>query len=159
MAGLLTPILNEIQTALRATLNTEKDVLDNTLADVRSAAIRIEFPNMFQEEAPWVNVFPFSEFNPDQESNITDDIPWGVVTSVVIDGENTEDLIKDVDVYTSAMLKSIIKHGTDPWKLNGEADVFLNSISPDAFFPDETTALVIGNFIQWTFRREYNLTS
>lgn len=159
MAGLLTPILNEIQTALRATLNTEKDVLDSTLADVRSAAIRIEFPNMFQEEAPWVNIFPFSEFSPDQESNITDDIPWGVVTSVIIDGDNTESLIKDVDVYTSAILKSIIKHGGD-WTLNGVCDqVIVNSISPDAFFPDETSGIVIGNFIQWTFRREYNLTS
>jgi len=159
MPGLLTPILNEIQTALQATLNTEKDVLDNTLADIRSAAIRIEFPNMFQEEAPWVNIFPFGEFTPDEESNITNDIPWSVITSIVIDGDNTESLIKNVDVYTSAMLKSIIKHGAD-WTLNGTCDLVIpNSISPDAFFPDETGAIVIGNFIQWTFRKEYNLTS
>ena len=160
MAGLLTPVLLEIQTALRATLNTEKNVLDSSLADVRSDAIRVEFAtSTFAEEYPWVTIFPFSEFNPNQESNITDEIPWGIVTNIDIAGENSEDLIKAVDVYTTAMMKSIIKHGAD-WTLNGVCDqIMLNSISPDAFEGEEDGSIVIGNFVQWTFRVEYNLTT
>ena len=159
MAGLFTPILNEIQTALRADLNTEKDVFDSTLDDVASGAIRIEYPQMFAEQYPWVNIFPFSEFNPDQQSNITDEIPWGVITAVEIAGENTEDLIKDIDVYTSAIIKAVIKHGGD-WTLNGVCDnIILNGITPDAFEGEEQGSIVAGNFIQWTFLKEYNLTS
>ena len=60
MAGLLTPILEEIQTALRATMNTEKNVFDSSLANVLSASIKIELPHLFPEQYPWVNIFPFN---------------------------------------------------------------------------------------------------
>ncbi len=159
MAGLLTPILNEIQIALRATLNTEKDVFDSTLADVRSDAIRIELPNLFAEEYPWVNIFPFNEFIPNQQSNITDNIPWGVAVTVEITGDNSEQLLKDIDVYTSAVLKSIIKHGAD-WTLNGKCDqLTLNTITPNAFVNEPEGGVVVGNFLQFTFDVEYNLTT
>jgi len=75
MAGLLTPILAEIQTALRATMNTEKDVLDSTLDDIVSAAIRIQYSGGIIEDDIWVNIFPWGETSPNQESNITDNIP------------------------------------------------------------------------------------
>ncbi len=158
MAGLLTPILAEIQTALRATMNTEKDVLDSTLADVVSGAIRIQYSGGIMQDSVWVNIFPWGETSPNQESNITDDIPWGVVTEVLTNGDNSEALIKAVDVYTSAMMKSIIKHGDD-WHLNGVADVFLLSINPEKFDGRQEGEILTGTWLQWLFRKEYNLTS
>lgn len=159
MAGLLTPILAEVQTALRATLNTEKDVLDSTLADVTSTAIRIQYPGGIMEDDIWVNIFPWGETSPNQESNRTDNIPWGVVTEVQINGDNSEDLIKAVDVYTSAMMKSIIKHGDD-WSLNGTADmVEIVLINPEMFDGGQDGEIRAGTFIQWQFEKEYDLTS
>jgi len=159
MAGLLTPILAEVQTALRATLNTEKDVLDSTLADVTSAAIRIQYSGGIIEDSVWVNIFPWGETSPNQESNRTDNIPWGVVTEVLVNGDNSEDLIKAADVYTSAMMKSIIKHGDD-WSLNGTADmVEIVLINPETFDGRQDGEIIAGNFIQWQFEKEFDLTS
>jgi len=159
MAGLLTPILNEVQTALRATLNTEKDVLDSTLADVASAAIRIRYPGGIVQDPVWVNIFPWGETVPNQESNRTDRIPWGVVTEVLVNGDNSEDIIKAADVYTSAMMKSIIKDGDD-WSLGGTADmVEIVLINPEMFDGQQKGEIRAGNFIQWIFEREYDLTS
>ena len=159
MAGLLSPILDEIQTALRATLNTEKDALDSTLDDVLSTAIRIQYPGGIMEDDVVVNIFPWGETSPNQESNITDNIPWGVVTEILVNGDNSEDLIKAADVYTSAMMKSIVKHGAD-WTLNGTADrLVIGLINPEQFDGRQEGEIATGNFIQWEFDREYNLTS
>jgi len=159
MAGLLTPILAEVQTALRATLNTEKDVLDSTLDDIASAAIRIQYPGGIIEDSVWVNIFPWGETAPNQESNRTDDFPWGVVTEVLVNGDNSEDLIKAADVYTSAMMKSIIKHGDD-WSLNGTCDlVEIVLVNPETFDGRQDAEIIAGNFIQWQFRKENDLTS
>ena len=159
MAGLLTPILEEVQTALRATMNTEKDSLDSTLDDIISAAIRIQYPGGIMEDDVWVNIFPWGETSPNQESNKTDNIPWGVVTEVLINGDNSEALIKAADVYASAMLKSIIKHGDD-WSLNGTADtVQVVLINPETFDGRQKGEIAAGTFIQWVFDREYDLTS
>ena len=159
MAGLLTPILEEVQTALRATLNTEKDVLDSTLADVASAAIRIRYPGGIVQDSVWVNIFPWGETVPNQESNRTDELPWGVVTEVLVNGDNSEDIIKAADVYTSAMMKSIIKHGDD-WSLNGTADmVEIVLINPEMFDGQQKGEIRAGSFIQWIFEKEEDLTS
>ncbi len=159
MAGLLTPILEEVQTALRATMNTEKDTLDSTLDDILSGAIRIQYPGGVIEDDIWVNIFPWGETVPNQESNITDNIPWGVVTEVLVNGDNSETLIKAADVYTSAMMKSIIKHGAD-WTLNGACDLLrVVLINPEEFDGQQDGEIATGNFIQWIFDREYNLTS
>ncbi len=158
MAGLLTPILEEVQTALRATLNTEKDSLDNTLDDVLSAAIRIQYPGGIMEDDVVVNIFPWGETSPNQESNITDNVPWGVVTEVLVNGDNSEDLIKAADVYTSAMMKSVIKHGAD-WTLSGVADLLqLVAINPERFDGRQKGEVLTGNWLQWVFDVEYNLT-
>jgi len=159
MAGLLTPILAEIQTALRATMNTEKDVLDSSLEDIVSASIRIQYSGGIIEDDIWVNIFPWGETSPNQESNRTDNIPWGVVTEVQINGDNSEALIKAVDVYTSAMMKSIIKRGDD-WSLGGTADkVEIVLINPEMFEGGQDGEIRAGTFIQWIFEREYDLTS
>ena len=159
MAGLLTPILEEVQTALRATLNTEKDALDSTLADVASAAIRIQYSGGIIEDSVWVNIFPWGETVPNQESNRTDNLPWGVVTEVLVNGDNSEDIIKAADVYTSAMMKSIIKHGDD-WSLNGTCDkVEIVLINPETFDGHQDSEIIAGNFIQWIFDKEETLTS
>jgi len=155
----LTPILNEVQTALRATLNTEKDVLDSSLADVTSASIRIRYPGGIIQDAIWVNIFPWGETVPNQESNITDRIPWGVVTEILVNGDNSEALIKAADVYSSAMMKSIIKTGDD-WSLNGTADmVEIVLINPEMFEGRQKGQIQAGTFIQWIFEKEYTLTS
>lgn len=162
MAGLLTPTLLEIQTALRATLNTEKDALDSSLADVASESIRIEHPRLFREQYPWVNIFPFGESEIGEESedsNKTNTIFWNIITHIEISGENTEDLLKDIDAYAWGMAKSIIKHGAD-WTLNGICDrLVLERITHDAFEGEEEGSIVIGNFLIWTFDKEYTLTS
>ena len=159
MAGLLTPILEEVQTALRATLNTEKDVLDSTQADVASAAIRIQYSGGIIEDSVWVNIFPWGETVPNQESNRTDNLSWGVVTEVLVNGDNSEGIIKAADVYTSAMMKSIIKHGDD-WSLNGTADmVEIVLINPETLVGRQEGEITAGNFIQWIFEKEYDLTS
>ncbi len=157
--GLLTPILEEVQTALRATLNTEKDALDSTLDDVTSAAIRIQYSGGIMEDDVWVNIFPWGETNPNQESNATANIPWGVVTEVLVNGDNSEDLIKAVDVYASAIMKSLVKHGDD-WSLNAAVDlVTIVSINPEKFDGRQEGEILGGTFIQWIFDKEETLTS
>ena len=124
-----------------------------------SAAIRIQYPGGVIEDDVWVNIFPWGETSPNQESNITDNVPWGVVTEVLVNGDNSEDLIKAADVYTSAMMKSIIKHG-DYWSLGGESDlVRLISINPEKFDGRQEGEIQTGTWLQWVFDTEENLTS
>lgn len=153
MADFLTPILEEFQTILQANLNTEIDNIDNTLTDVKNAAIVIEDFDLSFPEFPWLQVFPRpgeNQIDSDQQ-NLNIVFNFDVITALTIAGKDSTELTKNLSKYMSAMLISIIKGtGSDRYSLNG----VVNLVRPigwghEDFINQETSETVKGGFIVW----------
>ena len=157
--ALLKPILEEIQTIFRATLNTEKDTIDSTLSDVASNNIRIEDVFTKPESYPWLKIFPGNISPVDSETEgVTMTVDWFVVTSIFIQGNNSQDLIKNLDIYLSSMVYSLVKGQTSDWDIDGTADVLkLVEFSHEDFQGAKEGEIVRAGYLTWAIDKEYNI--
>ncbi len=118
MAGYVRPILQKFQTLLQANLNAEKNLLDGTVPDVASASIRVNMPQSYPDDSQVVDIFEFGDsLIESEEMNAKILIPWQIATRIYAVGESEPDVHNRVDVYTTAMIKAIIKNGD--WNLGG----------------------------------------
>lgn len=118
MAGFVLPILQKFQTLLRANLNAEKDLLDSTVRDIASASIRVNTPLTMPDDDLVLDIFEFGDSAVEsEEMNAKVLIPWQVAGRIYAVGEDETDVNNMVDVYTTAMMKAVVKNGS--WNLGG----------------------------------------
>lgn len=157
MAGLIKPILNKFQSLAQSNINTEKDVFDNTLPDIASAAIVIEHPSLRPEMYPWICIYPQGESDVDSEDeNVNVIIPWKVIVCISVTGTNSEDLINRLDVYSAAFIYAVIKNGG--WNLDGTCDVLrLTKWAHESFEGEEEGDIILSGFLEWEPEKEYTI--
>lgn len=161
--GFITPILEEFQTIFRATLNTEKDLIDSTLDDVATEAIVIEDFENWAEICPMVQIWVVPSEHPlqaeDTGANNINPL-WDIITTCIVQADNDETLINNLDTYLTAILHSAAKGQTNAWGLDGEADFLIpQSMSfTDVFSIKDTNKITQKGGITWTVDKEYTIT-
>lgn len=156
MAGLVKPILQQIQTDLVNNLNAEVDLLDATMPDIDTDLIFIFAFNDMPSGFPVVDIYPFGDaVVQSEETNVITTIPWQIATRVAVIGDTEAEASEILDNYLTAMSKTIIKQG---WGLSGEADIIrLLSWSYTADSADDTTIYKEG-LLLWEVEKEYDLS-
>ena len=161
--GFINPILEMFQTIFRATLNTEKDLIDNTLGDVASQAIVIEDFQNWTELCPMIQIWVVPSENPiqaqDTEANNINPL-WNIITTCIVQADTDATLIKNLDIYLTAMLYSAVKGQSNAWGLDGEADFLIpeSMFFTDTFSIEETNKITQKGGITWIVDKEYTVT-
>jgi len=157
MAGLLQPILQQMQTYFVNNLNAEIDLLDATMPDIDTDMIFVFAFNDMPPSFPIIDIYPFGDsIVQSEETNVITTVPWQVATRVAVIGDTEFDASQILDNYLTAMSKTIIKQG---WGLGGQADIIrLLSWSYTADGADDTTFYKEG-LLLWEVEKEYDLSS
>ena len=156
MAGLVKPILQQIQTDLVNNLNAEVDLLDATMPDIDTDLILVFAFNDIPPDYPIIDIYPFGDsVVQSEETNVITIIPWQIATRVAVIGDTEAEASEILDNYLTAMSKTIIKQG---WGLSGEADIIrLLSWRYTDEFADDTTIYKEG-LLLWEVEKEYDLS-
>jgi len=161
--GFLLPILEEVQTILRSTLNTELDLIDSNLTDISDDWILIENYELFPEFTPMIQIWPVPEEHIVSSGDFGGDLiapKFRFTTIVTVEHKDDLTRLTALDKYITAIGHSVVK-GTsgEPWTLNGECEVLTWDSIPygNVFTNREESALMQSGGIIWTAEKEFNI--
>ncbi len=124
MASYLKPIIDQIKTTLVSTLNTKKDLIDSTVADIEDDFILPFIQSTMPPGFPLVEIFPFGGSAIDSEETAKlANFFFTIATRITVTGGTELAAMELLDVYMTSMTQSIISGVSASWHLDGKADV------------------------------------